>query len=267
MSSEELLSEHVVIQCPACGAAESAEAASLVGEPTILCRECGETWHAAPTKPPAVIAAPPRPKRRKLRRRRRMRHDVPEVMVAEKRALVTYSDQADAAWKAKIEGDYWPEPPRQSRLPMIAGAMAAIFFLAAFFGGRQAAVAALPDLAGLYAAIGLPVNLEDFAIQKVGADRTPTFAGFKLKVHATLRNVGHADQKIPPLAAVLYSEAMVPAGAYGFDSPAKTLKAGQSITLVLELDSAPKQAAQVKVRFRRPGETLADAGAAQLASK
>ena len=35
------------------------------------------------------------------------------VIDAERQPLVTYSDAADNAWKAKIEGDYWPEPPRQ----------------------------------------------------------------------------------------------------------------------------------------------------------
>ena len=119
----------------------------------------------------------------------------------EKRPLVTYSDNAEAGWKAKIEGDYWPEPPRPSRLPMMAAGMAAALFLAAFFGARQAAVAALPDLAGLYAAVGLPVNLDGLAIEAIGAERTPTFAGFKLKVHATVRNIGKSEEAIPPLAA------------------------------------------------------------------
>jgi hypothetical protein len=258
--SDQLLSEHVVIQCPTCGAAESLEAASLVDEATIVCRECGETWHAGPRKPHSAR------RRRKLRPRRRIRPESPTI-VAEKRALVTYADNSDTAWKAKVEGDYWPEPPRQPRWPLMAGAMAAVFFLAAFIGGREAAVAALPDLAGLYSAIGLPVNLDDFAIENVGADRTPTFAGYKLEVHATLKNIGHAAKKIPPLAAVLYSDAMVPSGAYGFDPPAKKLKVGASIALMLEFESAPKQAAEVEVRFRRRGETLVDAGPARTANR
>jgi hypothetical protein len=188
------------------------------------------------------------------------------MIVAEKRALVTYSAGSDTAWKAKIEGDYWPEPPRQSRLPMMLGATAALFFLAAFFGGREAAVAALPDLAGLYGAIGLPVNLDGFAIENVVSERKPTFAGYKLKIQATLHNISGSAQKIPPLATILYSDAFVPAGAYGFDPPAGTVKPGASMPLVMELDSAPKQAAEVVVRFRRHGETLADAGAAQSAA-
>ena len=99
--------------------------------------------------------------------------------------------------------------------------MAAALFLAAFFGARQAAVAAIPDLAGLYAAVGLPVNLDGLAIEDVGAERTPTFAGFKLKVHATVRNIGKSEgAAMPPLAAVLLDDRRTPSGTYGFDPPA-----------------------------------------------
>jgi hypothetical protein len=185
--------------------------------------------------------------------------------VAEKRSLVTYSNNAESAWKAKIEGDYWPEPPRHSRLPRFLAVTAALFFFAAFFGGRQAAVAALPDLAGLYAAMGLAVNLEGFSIENVTADRTPTFSGAKLQVHAIIRNVSGKDSPIPPLAATLYSDAMVPAGTFGFDPPAQMLKAGKSQKLVIEIDAGPRQAREVMLRFRRSGETLAVAGAAQTA--
>jgi hypothetical protein len=146
---------------------------------------------------------------------------------------------------------------------MLAAAMAAMFFLAAFFGAREAAVAALPDLAGLYSALRLPVNLDGFAIDDVKAERTPTFAGSKLVVRATIHNLGQGERAIPPLATVLYSDALVPAGTYGFDPPEATLGAGQSVSLLMHLDSATEQAAEVVVRFRRRGETLAVAGAAE----
>jgi hypothetical protein len=248
-------SEHVVIQCPACGAAESAEAASLVEEAIIVCRECGESWPVGPARP---------------RRRRIVRRRPPPpgggFINAEKRALVTYSDNAESAWKAKIDGDYWPEPPRPPRLPLMAAGMAAALFLTAFFGAREAAVAALPDLAGLYAAVGLPVNLDGLAIENVGAERTPTFAGFKLKVHATVRNIGKAKQEIPQLATVLLSDSLTPSGTYGFDPPDRAVRPGEAIALTMEFDSAPKDAAEVVVRFRRRGETLAVAGAAEPAT-
>jgi len=246
----------VVVTCPACGATDLADAgASQPGHFTV-CRECGETWPGGAEKAKTQGTERRSPKARKG-----------EVLVAEKQAIVTYSNPAEAAWRGKIEGDYWPEPAKRSRLPMLAGAVAALFFLAAFFGGRHAAVAAIPDLAGLYAAIGLPVNLDGFDISDVQAERTPTFAGFKLQVHATIRNVGNGDAALPPLAAILYSDAGVPSGAYGFDAPEKALKAGEVLPLVMEFDSAPEHAAEVVVRFRRRGETLAVAGVAHLARK
>jgi len=225
----------------------------------MVCRECGETWpveelEASLSRAFARKLAPPR--RGNTQRRG-------EVIVAEKRPLVTYSDPKNDAGAGKIAGDYWPEPPRHSRLPMIATGMAALFFLAAFFGGREAAVAALPDLAGLYAAIGLPVNLDGLEIVEVRADRAPTFAGARLAVHATIRNIGPAKQSIPPLAAVLYSDGLVPAGSYGFDPPPQFVAAGQSVQLTMNLEGAPEQAAEVVVRFRRRGESLAVAGAAE----
>ena len=85
-------------------------------------------------------------------------------------------------------------------------------------------------------------------------------------MHATIRNIGATAQALPPIAAVLYSDALVPSGTYGFDPPAGAVKAGESIALVMQLESAPKQAAEVVVRFRRRGETLAVAGAAEPAT-
>jgi len=49
----------------------------------------------------------------------------------------------------------------------------------------------------------------------------------------------------------------VPAGAYGFDPPDGKIRPGKSLPLVLELESAPKDAAEIVVRFKRRGETLA----------
>jgi hypothetical protein len=218
----------------------------------IVCRECGETW-----------PLPSKQSKHRGNRTKKARSRRGEVLVAERRAVVTYSDNADQAWAAKIAGDYWPEPQRQSRLPMTAAAMAAVFFLAAFFAGREAAVAALPDLAGLYAAIGLPVNLERLAIEDVGAERTPTFGGARLTVRATIRNLSDTPQAVPALATILYDDVLAPAGAYGFDPPAGTIGPGEAMPILLDLEGAPEKATEVAVRFRRRGETLPAAGEIQ----
>jgi len=239
-------SNHVVIICPACGASESAEPEVLADAPTIVCRECGETWPSAP--------------RRTVRRLDLVRETEAQVKSnleeAERRPLVTYSDGAERAWAAKVEGDYWPEPPRPRRIPMMMGAVASVLFLVAFFGGREAAVRAVPDLAGLYAAIGLPVSLEGMAIEAVTAERSKTDAGETVVVHGTIHNVSGRAMAVPPLTAVLYDSARRPAGVQGFDPPAATIGNGEAKPFVLTLDTAPRQADTVAVRFRHPGERL-----------
>lgn len=185
------------------------------------------------------------------------------LIEAERRPLVTYSDGSEQAWAAKIAGDYWPEPERRSRVPTMVAAMAAVAFLVTFFAGREAAVAALPDLAGLYAAIGLPVNLQRLSIEDVGAERVPTFGGDRLTVRATIRNLSSTPQELPELATVLYDHARASAGIYGFEPPADTIGAGATIPILLDLEAAPGKATTIAVRFRRPGESLLAAGGAR----
>jgi hypothetical protein len=175
---------------------------------------------------------------------------------AERRPLVSYSDGADKAWATKVEGDYWPEPPSERRLPMTIAAMAAMLFLAAFFGGREAAVAALPDLAGLYAALGLPVNLDDFSIEDVTAERSASAEGGRVSVRGMIRNVGADEQPLPPLAAILYSSAAVPAGSYRFEAPIDPVLPGEAAVFLLELEAVPQNVAEVRIRFARGGENL-----------
>jgi hypothetical protein len=241
------MSDHIVVRCPACGGHEPAEAGTTGYGPEIVCAECGETWPSSPLRSEGRTDLV-------LETREHIQRNLLE---AERRPLVTYTDRgAEKAWATKMAGDYWPEPPRQRRFPLFAGATAAVFFLAAFFGGREAAVSAVPDLAGLYAAIGLPVYLEGFAIEAVAAERMPTAAGDRIVVQGTLRNVGAEQGAVPKLAALLYDSARMTARAEGFDSPVQILKAGEATPFRLTLDAAPALAVRVAVRFQRPGEKL-----------
>ncbi len=246
-------SDRVVVHCPACGACESVEFRTLSNRPAMVCRECGETWPAGGLRPrgPTKAARKPEP--------------TETVLTAERRPLITYTDTADHAWKAKVEGDYWPPvPPRPRRLPMTAAAVASVIFLAAVFGARQAAVAALPDLASLYAAIGLPVNLDGIAIESIEAKRSSSLAGAPVTVRATLKNLGATSRPMPPLVASL-GKRSAPLGE--FSPPEKRIGAGQSIAVLLDLGAVPDNAQSVELRLKRRGETFAVVGAAQLAQE
>jgi hypothetical protein len=178
----------------------------------------------------------------------------PDVIEAERRPLVTYSKGIDKAWAAKVEGDWWPAPPRRSRLPMIAAATAASLFIAAFFAGRVAAVAALPDLWGLYAALGLPVNLDGLAIEEVAADWVPNGEGARLSVRGVVRNVSGREQPAPALTASVYDSGMKLTGWRDFDPPAHAMAIGEAAPFQLEIEGVPREARKVVLRFRRPAE-------------
>lgn len=238
------VADHVVIRCPACGTSEDADPGMLGGAATIVCRKCGERWPSARK----------RKKRRMARRLPRVVQRAPELIEAERLPLVTFSSGSDQAWAAKVAGDTWPEPPRRSRIPMIAAAFAASLFLGGFFGAREAAVAALPDLGRLYAAMGMPVNLDGLAIESLAAERVDGEDGTRLTVRGVIRNVSATEQPVPPLTASVLDSAMAVAGWRSFDAPARIMAAGEAAPFQLELDAVPRQAEKVAIRFRRTAE-------------
>jgi hypothetical protein len=232
-----------MIQCPACGASEAADPAVLADAPMIVCRECGETWPVSP--------------RRRARRAPASEDDAPSPVVnAERRPLIAYSSGVGQAWVAKMEGDVLPVPPRHSRVPLIAAGLASALFLATFLAGREAAVAALPDLAGLYAAFGLPVNLDGVVIETIEATRSADRDVPQLIVEGAIRNVSQTRQPVPPLTLSFRDRAGKPTGWRGFDPPPQLIAAGEAAPFRLAIEDVPRQAADVVVRFRRPAERV-----------
>ena len=248
-SADIAAADPVLIRCPACGASETADPAVLTDGPMIVCRYCGETWPAAPSRTPSrsLVAVEGSAGRRRL-------------LEAERRPLVAYSAGADGAWAAKMAGDVDAAPSRRSRLPMLAAATAAFLFLAAFVLGRTGAVAAIPDLAGLYAALGMPVNLDGLAIEDVSAERTEE----GLVAHGVLRNPGSEEAAAAPLVAVLRDVSGTVIGSRRFDPPVRMIAGGAAAPFELELLQTPDSASEIVLRFGQPAEEAMDAGAGSI---
>lgn len=245
------LSDHVVIRCPQCGASEDAEPATLVDAPIIVCRNCGETWPASPRRtkrrPSAALSLAAGGRES-------------EIVEAERRPLVTFSAGSDQAWVAKMESDVLPvAPPNRSRLPMAAAALASALFICAFLGGREAAVAAIPDLAGLYATLGLPVNLDGLAIEGIRAERMPA-ATAGLSIRGNILNIGGEDRTVPPLTAAVYDDSGLRLVLRGFDPPGRSMAPGESAPFALDLRDVPAEATKVILRFGAAGEAPVLAG-------
>lgn len=240
-ASAAVAADMVVLTCPACGASEVADSTVLRGAPTIVCRNCGDTWPAR--------------RNRHLPRMHEARAAVETSIEAERRPVVTFSGARDAAaWQARVEREARDEPlPRASgRTGMMLAGTAAALFLAAMVAGREAAVAALPDLAGFYAAAGLPVNVLGLTIENVAATR---LGGERMHIGGQVRNISGEAQAVPPLVVRVFALDGTPAGAYGFRLPEGTLAAGATAAFLLELDEPSRQASEIVIRFRRAAET------------
>ena len=231
-----------MLLCPACGASEAADATMLADAPVIVCRDCGETW--------PVAGRQNRPMSMDLR------GAVPgRDIEAARKPLVTYSGEVDKAWAAKVAGDILPGAPRRrSAVPRTAAALASALFIAAFFGGREVAVAALPDLAGLYGSLGLPVNLDQLEIRIVETQRHIDRDGGKVSVRGEIANLGSAERPIPPLQVSFFDSSMAPAGGQAFNPPEGALAGAEAAPFTLEMDGVPPDVSSVVLRFRRPGE-------------
>jgi len=246
----------IILRCPACGTCEAADAAVLSDDPTIVCRQCGNTWPAAP----------PRVKRQSEDGLPTDKDPGREATIeAAKRPLISYSDGLSKAWAAKVEGDYWPEPSKEHRALLVALATVAALFMTIFVAAREAAVAALPDLAGLYAVIGLPVNLDGIEIEAVAAERGSVALNAPIVVHGQVRNVRTAREDIPHLAVVLRDDAGTPQRTLGFALPQPSLGAGDVMPFELDIQHPPAGVAQIAVRFQRRGESLPPGGEAIIA--
>jgi len=129
-------------------------------------------------------------------------------------------------------------PPRALRLAAAAGAAVSVLVLLVAIVGREAAVAALPDLAPLYAAAALPVNAAGIEIVHVEARRGPgRDAPLELKVRLT--NPSGRPRAVPPLLVELRDAKGRVLAALSRAAGPSSLDAGASVEIGLALPAAP----------------------------
>jgi hypothetical protein len=251
---------HVIITCAECGASEIAEAGILAGAPTIVCANCGETWPApgnpAGYAPPEAVEGEAGGAGRALSLwsgAAAGEWPASGSLEAIRRPFVTYDGAqgpTERAWAAKIEADRDPPVVVRSRIPQFAAAIASAIFLVSFFAGRDAAVTAIPDLAGLYAAIGLPVNLDGFAIRGLEAERRGVGVAATLVVRGRIENVSGVARPVPPLVVGFHDGV----GTRSFDPPSRDIAPGEAAPFEVTMLAVPDKADEIVVRLRRIGE-------------
>ena len=247
------VSDLVILKCPSCGAAEPIEAAIMAeGTQIVVCRRCGETW---PARGEENETAGPIEKAEQAGRS--LVWSDARLIDAVRRPLASYDSGGQDAWAARFAADGVPAPVRSTagRSFIVAvAALASTAFLAAFFAGRESAVAAVPDLAGLYETIGLPVNLQGLAINNLTGKRHMTGEGAQLTVSGVLANLRDSDQPVPGLVVELRDTAHSPIRAIQIAPPVALLAGLDSKAFQFVIDDVPKTAVGVAVRFSPSGQ-------------
>lgn len=244
----------MLIVCPTC-ASEYRIDVDRVGMDgrSVRCAACRETWFITPAE---VLAA----------------H-------AQEMGAVEASDPAEAAaaadWEAasasvrEAAGDVVENvPPRPRKAaghkglarkktaarrmsPLLAAGLVALAAVPLACLARASVVKAIPQSAGLYARIGLPVNLRGLEIRDVVAFRNPAQDGrpAELIVEGDLLGIAKGDAPVPALSVEVRDATDAPLKTFAIPAPRPVLGPGETARFRAVFSDPPAQGRGLHVRF------------------
>jgi predicted Zn finger-like uncharacterized protein len=217
-----------ILRCPRCAAAEPVETAALAGEARMIrCRQCGESWPARAGWPARASEA------------------------ASALVVAPYEDDADGR-AAHILEDEPRQPAARRHLPALLCGLAVLTALALAAGllsGHDTTASAMPELAGLYSAVGLPVRRDGLTVEAVEAERRFGDTGTAIKVGGRIVNAGSEERAVPALLIQFRDRAGLVLRGARAEAPVRRLAPGAAARFVVEVESVPKEAGQVLVRL------------------
>ncbi len=135
-----------------------------------------------------------------------------------------------------------------TRSPLTIG-LAGAAILAALIWQRERVVFAAPSSAGIYAALGMPVNLARLEFGEVRSSLVRDGQARFLVVEAVVRNPLPAPSLVPPIEAVLRDAEGRPLYSWVSDPPRATLRPGEALHFRTRLATPPEEGRDVAVRF------------------
>ncbi len=273
----------VVIACPACATRYQVPASAIVAGRQAQCANCGQVWEPtlvaaedtlfdaaaeqeldaafeaeamAAGRPPAAPDNPgPGPARMAQERLAAgVTADRADPAVADERARAALARrrQSDFSARQKSLSDRLPLGRIRRGVRLGAIALAALVI-----GGgiwfRTEIVRELPDLAGLYAAVGLPVNVEglEFAdLRTLDAlrDGRPV-----LSVTARIVSVADHPVNLPAVIVTLIDDSGAPIYQWRASPPVRVLAPGGATLIETQLSDPPSGARRVRLTFGSGG--------------
>jgi len=244
------------IVCPDCQSAYDIKAAMLGDKGRMVkCADCSNKWFQAPAPEPAPAV------------------EMPEE--SDPWAEVAEEDAANAAAMASQASEQ-PLPADQVQDDMVAGprllktggkaqkklrtfplspplavfaALLAVMVLAVAL--RTPLVRMQPNLAGLFAAIGLPVNTRGLAIEAVVPALDTEHGRRTLLVSGTIRNLTRSDLDIPEMRLAILDASGKEVAVLAAAPPQPRLDAGATIPFSTRLAMPASAAQRFELRFAR----------------
>ena len=262
----------MLIVCPNCASRyEIAEAKIGAGGRKVRCASCQTTWQIeaqAVGAPPIAEVLPsdldaaipdlpdaPSPEQTaaelegELRRAAEIDADI-SAIAAERTEL----PQPDAMqppppkWMRNQAGARNPA----SRLPPAAAGLFVAAGLAVLGLGlwqRERVVRAVPQFAGLYAVIGLPVNVRGLAFSAVESELVQDPQGRFLVVSGDVTNIAKGTTKVPPITVMVQGEDGKLLYSWTTEPPRPTLEPAELMHFRARLASPPEHGRSVQLRF------------------
>lgn len=128
-------------------------------------------------------------------------------------------------------------------------AIAGSCLLALLVGQREFAVRHVPQLAGAFKAIGLPVNLQGLVFEQVKTELVEDRQGRFLIVQGEIRNVAAAAMPVPPIEIVIQDDSVKSLYTWTAEPSLAALARGESLPFRSRLASPPQSGAHVMLRF------------------
>lgn len=136
----------------------------------------------------------------------------------------------------------------KEQIAVVAGLLMPLVLIGSIYVSRDRLVSQFPDLASLYEAVGINVNLQGLAFEDVRTVRRPENGVAVLVVEGAIRNITNETRQIPQLHFILSGRNRE---VYSWqDQPASNrLSSGERIEFRTVLASPPDVADQLHVRF------------------
>ena len=298
MSSADLAT--VVIACPNCSTRYQVPFATLgAGGREVQCAQCGKPWHATamappPAPPPAPVdpdalfgaddenaldrafeqtasrtaAAEPGPGGKRLDPSHARTLAEIRAAIAPKPKNPAPSPPDDSLQRAKQSFDR-RQADASRRLPLARmrrgarlGAVAALALL--LVGGfvlRTEIVRVLPSLAGVYEAIGLPVNVVGLQFDDAKTLSSLHDGKTVMQITARIRSIRGQTVSVPPVLVSLLNTDGATLYEWTVNAEARQLDGGEILDFSTEVTSPPDGATRVRLSFTTTRDN--DAGPAQ----